>query len=108
VRGPKHDATDGGPSLVRVVDGRGRPLGVATWAARPRLALRLVARAGQPEPTDLGALVDERLAAALARRRRWPGPRRLPRRRTPRAICCPAWSSIATPTRPSCRRRRWR
>jgi 23S rRNA (cytosine1962-C5)-methyltransferase len=68
VRGPKHDASDGGPSLVRVRDGRGRPLGVATWAARPRLALRMVARAGQPEPTDLGALVAERLAAALARR----------------------------------------
>ena len=68
VRGPKHDASDGGPSLVRVRDSRGRPLGVATWAARPRLALRMVARAGQPEPTDLGALVAERLAAALARR----------------------------------------
>jgi 23S rRNA (cytosine1962-C5)-methyltransferase len=68
VRGPKHDASDGGPSLVRVRDGRGRPLGVATWAARPRLALRMVARAGQPEPADLAALVEERLAAALARR----------------------------------------
>src|SRR5437763_9891608 len=68
VRGPKNDATDGGPSLVRVCDGRGRPLGVATWAARPRLALRLVARAGQPEPSNLGALVEERLAAALSRR----------------------------------------
>ena len=68
VRGPKHDATDGGPSLVRVQDGRGRALGVATWAARPRLALRMVARAGQPEPADLAALVEERLAAALARR----------------------------------------
>jgi 23S rRNA (cytosine1962-C5)-methyltransferase len=68
VRGPKHDATDGGPSLVRVQDGRGRALGVATWAARPRLALRMVARAGQPEPADLAALVDERLTAALARR----------------------------------------
>ena len=61
--------TDGGPSLVRVHDGRGRPLGVATWAARPRLALRMVARAGQPEPADLVALVAERLGAALARRR---------------------------------------
>src|SRR5436190_7791941 len=69
VRGPKHDAGDGGPSLVRVCDGRGQPLAVATWAARPRLALRIVARAGQPEPTDLVALVAERLGAALTRRR---------------------------------------
>jgi 23S rRNA (cytosine1962-C5)-methyltransferase len=69
IRGPASDATDGGPSLVRIQDGRGRALGVATWAARPRLALRMVARAGQPEPTDLLALVEERLAAALARRR---------------------------------------
>jgi 23S rRNA (cytosine1962-C5)-methyltransferase len=68
VRGPKQDAGDGGPSLVRVRDGRGRPLGVATWAARPRLALRMVARAGEAEPTDLPALVEERLAAALERR----------------------------------------
>jgi len=68
VRGPKHDAADGGPSLVRVDDGRGRALGVATWAARPRLALRMVAGAGQPEPTDLLAIVAERLGAALARR----------------------------------------
>src|SRR5262245_42116730 len=68
VRGPRQDAGDGGPSLVRVRDGRGRPLGVATWAARPRLALRMVARAGEAEPTDLPALVEERLAAALERR----------------------------------------
>src|SRR5690349_10433609 len=67
-RGPQHDATDGGPSLVRVRDGRGRPLGVATWAARPRLALRMVARAGEPEPAELGALIEARLAAAIARR----------------------------------------
>src|SRR4051812_21220940 len=69
VRGPKNDAADGGPSLVRVLDGRGRALGVATWAAHPRLALRIVAREGEPEPTDLLALVAERLGAALARRR---------------------------------------
>jgi len=69
VRGPKHDAGDGGPALVRVNDGHGHPLGVATWAARPRLALRIVARADQPAPTDLIALVTERLGAALTRRR---------------------------------------
>jgi 23S rRNA (cytosine1962-C5)-methyltransferase len=69
VRGPHHDAGDGGPSLVRVRDGRGRPLGAATWAARPRLALRMLTRAGQPEPADLIALVEERLTTALARRR---------------------------------------
>lgn len=68
VRGPKQDAADGGPTLVRVVDGREQPLAVATWAAKPRLALRIVARAGQPEPTDLMAVVIERLSAALARR----------------------------------------
>src|SRR5262245_3449739 len=69
VRGPKHDAGDGGPSLVRVHDGHGRPLGVATWAAGPRLALRMVARAEEPEPADLVGLVAERLGAALGRRR---------------------------------------
>ena len=53
---------------MRVVDGRGQSLGIATWAAKPRLALRIVARADQPEPTDLMALVTERLSAALARR----------------------------------------
>jgi 23S rRNA (cytosine1962-C5)-methyltransferase len=71
VRGPAKDATSGGPLLVEVRDPRGKPLGVATWAADARLALRVVAlgadargRAG-----DLLALVGERLGAALARRR---------------------------------------
>jgi 23S rRNA (cytosine1962-C5)-methyltransferase len=68
VRGPKSDAGNGGPALVRVADGRGRALGVATWAARPKLALRMVAHDGQPEPNDLAALVAERLGTALARR----------------------------------------
>jgi 23S rRNA (cytosine1962-C5)-methyltransferase len=72
VRGPAHDAGDGGPALVSVADGRGRPLGTATWAARARLALRIVARAGQAAeaaPRDLLELVETRLGAALERRR---------------------------------------
>jgi 23S rRNA (cytosine1962-C5)-methyltransferase len=66
VRGPARDAGDGGPALVAVDDGRGKRLGVATWAARARLALRMVAREGEPRP--LAEIVDQRLAAALALR----------------------------------------
>src|SRR5260370_849586 len=40
-RGPDGDAGVGGSSLVVVQDGRGKTLGVASWAARARLALRL-------------------------------------------------------------------
>ncbi len=69
VRGPARDATDGGPSLVTVHDRRGKPLGVATWAARARLALRMVARAGAMAPASIEALVRQRLGEALARRR---------------------------------------
>src|SRR5579863_1419385 len=65
VRGPAHDAGDGGPSLVSVEDGRGKRLGWATWAARARLALRMVARGSEPEPPRLVDLVEGRLAAAL-------------------------------------------
>jgi 23S rRNA (cytosine1962-C5)-methyltransferase len=68
VRGPDRDANDGGPALVVVEDGRGRPLGTATWAARARLALRLVARPGDRPVGDLLELVAERFAAALERR----------------------------------------
>ncbi|HXT95346.1 MAG TPA: methyltransferase domain-containing protein [Polyangia bacterium] len=67
VKGPATDAGDGGPALVTVEDGRGKRLGVATWAARARLALRMLDREGPARP--LGDLVDERLAAALSRRR---------------------------------------
>src|SRR5580698_4202542 len=65
VRGPERDAGDGGPSLVSVEDGRGKRLGLATWAARARLALRMLARQGEPERRSLVEIVDERLAAAL-------------------------------------------
>jgi 23S rRNA (cytosine1962-C5)-methyltransferase len=70
VRGPAGDASaGGGPALVAVRDARGKPLGVATWAARARLALRMVSRPDEPAPGDLRALVAARLDAALARRR---------------------------------------
>jgi len=72
-RGPDGDAATGGPSLVVVQDGRGKPLGVATWAARAKLALRMVetapAAAGTLADGDLLSLVARRLDAALARRR---------------------------------------
>lgn len=68
VRGPARDAGDGGPALVTVEDGRGKTLGVATWAARARLALRMVARGADARPRPLTELVEERLGVALARR----------------------------------------
>jgi 23S rRNA (cytosine1962-C5)-methyltransferase len=68
LRGPAEDAATGGPSLVEVQDARGKPLGVATWAARAKLALRMVTR-GEAAPTgDLLELIDQRFDAALARR----------------------------------------
>src|SRR6185503_13151741 len=66
IRVPATDAGEGGPALVTVEDGRGKRLGVATWAARARLALRMLDREGPARP--LTELVDERLAAALERR----------------------------------------
>lgn len=74
-RGPERDASDGGPGVVTVVDGRGRALARATWAATARIALRVLARAADPgyEEADGAdaflALIDRRLGAALARRR---------------------------------------
>jgi 23S rRNA (cytosine1962-C5)-methyltransferase len=64
IRGPAQDAGDGGPSLVSVEDGRGKRLGWATWAARARLALRMIGQGAEP-PRRLTDLVDERLGAAL-------------------------------------------
>jgi 23S rRNA (cytosine1962-C5)-methyltransferase len=68
VRGPEADAATGGPSLVAVEDGRRKTLGVATWAAHARLALRMVQRGHGPAPRDLLELVEQRLAAAERRR----------------------------------------
>jgi 23S rRNA (cytosine1962-C5)-methyltransferase len=70
-RGPAKDARAGGPALVEVRDPRGKPLGVATWAAEARLALRVLAvgAAAEALPRDLLAIVELRLEAALARRR---------------------------------------
>jgi 23S rRNA (cytosine1962-C5)-methyltransferase len=68
VRGPAEDASNGGPLLVQVQDARGKPLGVATWAAAARLALRMVSVGAAPPPVDLLSLIDRRLDAALARR----------------------------------------
>src|SRR5437763_5715992 len=59
-RGPADDAATGGPSLVDVVDGRGKSLGLATWAARAKLALRMVTRGDRaPRPADLLQLVGQ-------------------------------------------------
>ena len=64
---------DGGPSLVRVRDGRGRPLGVATWARAARGSRCASSRApASPSPSTWWRWSTERLAAALARRQRWP------------------------------------
>jgi 23S rRNA (cytosine1962-C5)-methyltransferase len=71
VRGPAKDAGAGGPALVEVRDPRGKPLGLATWAAEARLALRVLATGAEAEalPRDLLAIVGARMDAALARRR---------------------------------------
>ena len=63
IRGPAQDAGDGGPSLVSVEDGRGKRLGWATWAARARLALRMVGRGAEPA----GRLTDSSTSAGPRR-----------------------------------------
>jgi 23S rRNA (cytosine1962-C5)-methyltransferase len=70
-RGPSTDARNGGPVLVEVRDPRGKPLGVATWAAEAKIALRVLAigAAAEALPRDLMSIVAARLEAALARRR---------------------------------------
>jgi 23S rRNA (cytosine1962-C5)-methyltransferase len=70
-KGPARDARNGGPALVEVKDPRGKALGVATWAAEARLALRMVA-VGERAAAETGSLLEvvaARLDAALARRR---------------------------------------
>jgi 23S rRNA (cytosine1962-C5)-methyltransferase len=61
VRGP-----EGPGDVVRVVDGKRALLGSAMWSASSRIALRMFARS---ESALDEALIDERVAAALARRR---------------------------------------
>jgi 23S rRNA (cytosine1962-C5)-methyltransferase len=68
VRGPARDAGDGGPTLVAVEDPRGKTLGLATWAARARLALRMLVRGPDARPRPLTEIVEQRLGAALERR----------------------------------------
>jgi 23S rRNA (cytosine1962-C5)-methyltransferase len=73
VRGPNTDARTDGPAIVRVFDGRGHYLGLATWAAEAKIALRLlsVAERGERAPDEvpaLASLVEARLVAARARR----------------------------------------
>jgi len=81
-RGPERDASDGGPFLVDVTDGRGRFLGRATWAKTARIGLRMLgpigddaAKADGPDGGAAGdgldallALAERRLGAALRRR----------------------------------------
>src|ERR1700690_2465161 len=68
ISGPARGASDGGPALVTVEAGRGKALGIATWAARARLALGMIGRAAAARPRPLAEIVDERLGVALARR----------------------------------------
>src|ERR1700690_1140354 len=59
---------DSATALVTVEDARGKALGIATWAARARLALRMIARGADARPRPLAEIVEERLGIALARR----------------------------------------
>jgi 23S rRNA (cytosine1962-C5)-methyltransferase len=85
LRGPADDASGGGPATVWLVDQRGKRLGWGTWAARAKIAVRVLdllpERPGDPggagagtagtdaqSPPDLLALVAARLGVALRRR----------------------------------------
>jgi 23S rRNA (cytosine1962-C5)-methyltransferase len=70
LEGPATDARTQGPLLVSVLDGRRKPLGLATWASSARLALRIWSRGegAVRETRPFLALVEERLTQALSRR----------------------------------------
>ncbi len=63
----KAPATLAGGEVVAVVDGRGRFLAKAFWSSRSKISLRVVTR--DEEPVDEG-FFGERLASAIALRRR--------------------------------------
>ena len=67
-RGPARDASDGGPFLVTIVDGRGRSLGRGTWAAQARIALRVLARTegGDGDGGDGGPVEGDGIEALMA------------------------------------------
>jgi 23S rRNA (cytosine1962-C5)-methyltransferase len=73
VRGPEADARAGGPSVVTLVDARGRELARGTWASEAKIAVRVLNRSGDPqgEVADSGSLMElvgARLTLALRRR----------------------------------------
>ena len=76
VDGPSGDAASEGPRTVWVADQRGRLLGTATWAARAKVALRVLHvmrdHSGKLDagaaPPDLLALVAARLPESMRRR----------------------------------------
>jgi len=69
IAGPEHDAKNGGPTLVRVVDQRARPLGLATWSTQSPVALRILDRENAgPALPDLLSFVCDRLPRAHQRR----------------------------------------
>ena len=134
VRGPASDASDGGPSLVQVTDARGQPLGLATWAARAPIALRMLTFGepgeGPPDPRagaghHRGLFLETTAIPARPPLPCWTSSPRAWDRRSPagavwpasgtpsgwstaRATGCRGCSSTATPTRSLCRPPRWR
>jgi 23S rRNA (cytosine1962-C5)-methyltransferase len=73
LRGPSDDARGAGPATVWVVDQRGRRLGWGLWAARAKIAVRVLEVLPDPAPDgaappDLLPVIAERLDQALRRR----------------------------------------